>query len=205
MTPDSSPSAIPSTGSAGRPPSHQASESGRHDPDGRGQHADRRRAQRVAGRLEPDVPGDVEKRADEDQGDDEGVHARTLPVEVPPLQAPRPDDQATERENGGDDDPDGIETTGHRLSEVPVQGQVEHGIRQVERLAERIEQERRDHEARRDGRRERCPDETAHGQTDPGEGRGGKTEHAHPEDGVDDVAGLRRDAHTDEDARGPRS
>ena len=95
--------------------------------------------------------------------------------------------------------PTGSKTAGHRLSEVLVQRQVEDDIRQVERRAERVQQERRDHEACRDGRRQRCPDEPADGETDPGERRGGQPEHAHPQDGIDDVAGLRRDADPDED------
>ena len=39
---------------------------GRHDAATGGKHPDRRGAERIAGRLEPDVPGDVEDGRDDD-------------------------------------------------------------------------------------------------------------------------------------------
>src|SRR6188474_1480642 len=47
------------------------------------------RPERIAGRLEPDVPRDVEAGAHQDERDDERVHARTLAADVPPLQIRR--------------------------------------------------------------------------------------------------------------------
>ena len=53
--------------------------SGRDDADRRRQHPHRCDTERIAGCLEPDVPRDVEAGTEQDERDDERVHARTLP------------------------------------------------------------------------------------------------------------------------------
>ena len=60
MTPDAMPRAIPSTGSGALPGGQPRDEPDRDDDDGRREHPDRGRPQRIAGGLEPDVPGDVQ-------------------------------------------------------------------------------------------------------------------------------------------------
>ena len=60
----------------------------RNDADRCGEHPDSRGAKRVSRRLEPDIPRDVEPGTDEDERDDEGVHARTLPGADPYSQCP---------------------------------------------------------------------------------------------------------------------
>ena len=107
---------------AGDPP---GSDSRRHDAERRRQHPDRRRPQRIAGGLEPDVPGDVEEGADRDQRDDERVHARTLAAYVPPVQTPRADQQPADRQDRRDHDADDVVRPGHRLAQVLVERQVE--------------------------------------------------------------------------------
>ena len=88
----------------GRPASHHAAMPAGTIPTDAASMPDRRRPERVAGGLEPDVPGDVQAGADQDQRDDEGVHAATLAAHVPPLQAPRADEQPADREDRRDDD-----------------------------------------------------------------------------------------------------
>ena len=70
MTPETHAQAIPSRGSGCAPGAPPDGNAGRHDPHRRRQHPDRRRPQRVAGRLEPDVPGDVQHGRERDQADD---------------------------------------------------------------------------------------------------------------------------------------
>ena len=93
---------------------------------------DRAGSQRVARGLEPDVPCDVQDRRDGDERDDPGVHPRTLPVQVAPLQAPCADEQTADDEDDGHDDPDRVIDARHRLAEVLEQAQLEDRIGQVQ-------------------------------------------------------------------------
>ncbi len=172
-----------------------------HDPDAAGEHPDRRRPERVAGGLEPDVPGQVQDRGDGDERDDPGIHPRTLPAHIAPRDAPRAEGQAADGENRGDGQPHRIEDAGHRLAEMCEQGQLEDRIGQLERRPERIDQERRDHEAGGDGRRQRRSDETADGEPDTGERGRRQAEHGRPEERRDQVTADDQDRGSNEDGQ----
>ena len=99
---------MPSGGSADWPCAHQTAIPSRHDADRRREHPDRRRPERVAGRLEPDVPGDVEH----------GREATSAMTRVPRpdvtcpcrvAEAERAEGQAADRQDGRDDDTDRVE------------------------------------------------------------------------------------------------
>ena len=98
--------------------------------------------------------------------------------------------------------PTGSKMPGHRLAEVLVERQVEDRIGQLERRAQRVDEERRDDQERRHAGRQRRPDETADGEPDRRRTRPRASPRTPmPATGVDDVAALRRDGDPDDAPR----